>query len=121
MWAQTINTLIGIALMALPTIFGYNGFAADNDHIMGPLVASFAIIAMSGCTRMVAFCNIPLGIWLVLAPWILGYDDALNFYIDIGSGIAITLLAFIRRDTSNQYGGGWSVVWKKEQPAGQTL
>ena len=121
MWAQIINTLLGIALMALPTIFGYNGSAGDNDHIMGPLVASFSIIAMSGCTRTVAYFNIPLGIWLILAPWILGYDDSLNFYIDMGSGIAITLLAFVRRQTSNQYGGGWSVVWKKELDAGQGL
>lgn len=121
MWAQIMNTLLGIALMALPNILGYNGSAADNNHIIGPLVASFAIIAMSGCTRTVAFYNIPFGIWLLLAPWILGYEDSLNFYIDMGSGIAITLLAFVRRDTSNQYGGGWSVVWKKEHGAGQGL
>ncbi|HYF68412.1 MAG TPA: hypothetical protein VD884_09755 [Ohtaekwangia sp.] len=121
MWAQIINTLLGIALMALPNTFEYSGSAADNDHIIGPLVVSFAIIGISGCTRTVAFYNIPLGIWLLLAPLILGYDDPLNFYVDMGCGIAITLLAFVRRHTSNQYGGGWSVVWKKKPLTRQAL
>lgn len=116
MWAQIINIIIGIWLMASPEVLMYSGAAADNDHIIGPVITSFAIIALSGCTRFVARYNTPLGIWLLLAPWILGYTETVTIYNDIVSGILVTALSFFMRKTSNQYGGGWTAIWKSDTP-----
>jgi SPW repeat len=112
MWAQILNTALGLWLMAAPGIFRYNGVAADNDHIIGPVVASFSIIALSGCTRTVALYNIPLGIWLLLAPWFLGYESEVATFNDMTVGFFVTAFAFFKRKTVQQYNGGWSAIWK---------
>ena len=106
-----INTALGLWLMAAPDILRYNGIAADNDHIIGPIVASFSIIALSGCTRAVALYNIPLGIWLLLAPWFLGYETEVATFNDLAVGLFVTAFAFFKRKTVQQYGGGWSALW----------
>ena len=111
MWAQIFNTVLGLWLMASPGILKNNGVAADNDHIIGPVVASFAIISLSGCTRAVAKCNLPLGIWLLLAPWILGYENEISTMNDMGVGLLITVFSFFKRTTNQEYGGGWSAIW----------
>ncbi|MGH7966442.1 MAG: SPW repeat domain-containing protein, partial [Candidatus Binatia bacterium] len=50
MWAQLTNILLGVWLMVAPAVFGYVGTASTNDRIVGPLVASFAMIALSEAT-----------------------------------------------------------------------
>lgn len=114
MWAQIFNMVLGLWLMAAPDIFRYNGVAADNDHIIGPVVASFSIIALSECTRTVAMYNIPLGIWLVLAPWLLRYENDISISNDMAVGFFVTVFAFLKRKTTQPYGGGWSAIWKSE-------
>lgn len=117
MWAQILNTILGLWLMASPDILGYNGIAADIDHIIGPVVASFSIIALSGCTRSVSMYNVPLGIWLLLAPWVLNYENEASTFNDMAVGFLVTGLAFFKRKTSKQYGGGWSALWKQRTPS----
>jgi len=98
--------------MAAPEILKYNGIAADNCHIIGPVVASFAIIALSGCTRTVATYNAPLGLWLMVSPWLMNYENGASMINSFSSGILITFFSFFKRKTIQQYGGGWSAVWK---------
>ena len=117
MWAQILNTALGLWLMIAPDIFKYNGVAADNDHIIGPVVAAFAIIALSGCTRSVALYNIPLGVWLLLAPWFLGYESGVATLNDMVVGFFVTTFAFLKRSTLQTYGGGWSALWKPGESA----
>jgi SPW repeat len=117
MVAQIFNVMLGIWLMTAPHLLGYNGVAADNDHIIGPIVASFAIIALSGCTRAVGKYNIPLGAWLLLAPWLLNYDKEISIVNDTGIGILITVFALFKRKANHQYGGGWLQLFKPSKPA----
>jgi hypothetical protein len=113
MWAQILNMILGLWLMAAPDIIGYSGRAADNDNIIGPVIASFSIIALSGCTRSISMYNLPLGIWLFLAPWFLGYEDRSATFNDMAVGFLITGFSFFKRKTNKQYGGGWSALWKQ--------
>jgi hypothetical protein len=46
MWAQLINALLGMWLMAAPAVLGYIGPARTNDRIIGPLAAGAALIAI---------------------------------------------------------------------------
>lgn len=100
--------------MAAPQVLNYNGMAADNDHIIGPVVASFAIIALSGCTKAVGKYNIPLGAWLLFAPWVLGYDKEVSVVNDMITGFLIIIFAFFKRTTNNQYGGGWRQLFNRD-------
>lgn len=110
MWAQILNTMLGIWLMAVPAVLNYNGISADSDHILGPIVASFAIIALSGSTRSVAYYNVPLGAWLMIAPLLLGYESETAQINDVFVGLLIVVLSFFRRRANQSYGGGWSAL-----------
>jgi len=114
MWGQIFNIGLGIWLMAAPQLLDYHHVAADNDHIIGPVVTSFAIIALSGCTTAVGKYNIPLGAWLLFAPWVLDYDKDISIANDIVTGVLIIIFALFKRTTNNQYGGGWNQLFKRD-------
>ncbi len=73
MWAQSISAALDFWLIAAPAVLGYGGAARTNDRIVGPLIASVALIAVWEVTRPVRWANIPLGLWLILAPWLVGF------------------------------------------------
>lgn len=115
MWAQVINALLGIWLTASPAILGLEDKTISNNaHIIGPVVASFAIIAWWEATRVVRLYNVPLGLWLLLAPWVLGYENPAAIFNDILVGAAIVCFSFIKGNIEGSYGGGWSAIWKKD-------
>src|SRR5690606_38633591 len=46
-WARALNTAAGLWLMAAPAVLGHSDtLGASVDRVVGPLVASFAVIAM---------------------------------------------------------------------------
>ena len=115
MWAQIVNALLGIWLMASPAILGYRGAGRINDLIVGPVAATFAIIAIWEVTRVLGKVNVALGIWLVVAPWVLGYESdipAINHSI---VGITLIMMAMTRVKTDGKFGGGWSSLWRPVQ------
>lgn len=111
MWAQVINFALGIWLMAAPSVLGYAGIATDNDHIVGPVIATFAMIAWWECTRPVRLWNIPLGAWLIVAPWVLGYNDNQILLNSSLVGILVILFSTFRGKVEGTFGGGWSSLW----------
>lgn len=113
MWSQIMMTLLGIWLMIAPAAFGLVKKIADNDRIIGPLIASFSIIAIWECTRNVRFVNIPLAIWLLLAPWIFDYRNVTGTLNDCAVAILIIALCFVKPARKHRFGGGWPAIWKK--------
>lgn len=111
MWAQIINTLIGIWLMASPAMFGYNDSGADSNYIIGPVIATFAMVACWEVTRGLRKCNIPLALWLLAAPWVLGYESLLPMLNDMVCGVIIFSLSMIKGKIKGSYGGGWKALW----------
>jgi hypothetical protein len=113
MRAQIVNSFIGIWLMVAPAIFHYENTAAGyNDRIVGPIIAAFAIIACFQITRIVRKFNIPLAVWLLVAPWILGHEHTAAIITDLASGIVVLGLSFIKGKVEHKYGGGWTSLWK---------
>ena len=114
MWAQAINSLLGIWLMAAPGIINFGNKAADNDHIVGPVITTFAVISLWECTRVTRTYNIPLGAWLLMAPWMLGYESTFAIVNDMMVGGLVILFSFVKGKIEKRYGGGWSAVWKSD-------
>jgi nucleoside-diphosphate-sugar epimerase/uncharacterized membrane protein len=74
-WTLAASAAIGIVLMCTRLIFDTAGAAADNDHIIGSLVITFAIMAMGEVARPLRFVNIGFGVWLLASPWLItGYS-----------------------------------------------
>ena len=115
MWAQVISAILGIWLMASPAILGLSGdkTISNNAHIVGPIIASFAIIAWWEVTQVVRHYNILPAIWLLLAPWVLNYDATPAILNDMVVGATVLGLSFVRTKTEGAYGGGWSAIWKR--------
>lgn len=112
MWAQIINAVLGIWLMIAPAILGAGKTIADNDHIVGPIIISFAVISWWEATRVVRLFNVPLGAWLLLAPWVLGYENTMAIVNDMVVGAFVIAFSLVKGKIEGTYGGGWSAIWK---------
>jgi hypothetical protein len=102
---------LGIWLMAAPAGIGYGRPASTSDHIVGPLVATFACIALWEATRALRWTNLPLGLWLVVAALPLGHPPwgMLN---GIVCGTTIAVLSCLGGRTEQRFGGGWASLWR---------
>ena len=115
MWARIVNVALGIWLMAAPAVLGYAAPAETNDRIVGPLVATFAIIAISGVTRPLRWVNTVAGAWLLVAPWILGYDTTATIVNNMLAGIVVIACSLVKGTVEDQFGGGWSSLWRDSE------
>ncbi|WP_018614487.1 SPW repeat domain-containing protein [Segetibacter koreensis] len=113
MWAQIVNILIGIGIMVAPAMCNFNKIAADNNHIVGPLVLTFAIISLWEINRNVRRFNIVTGAWLVFSPFLLGFGASARI-TDILSGVAVIVFSVFKAKINNRYGGGWSSLFQKQ-------
>jgi hypothetical protein len=112
MIAQLLNTLIGVWLMAAPGVLSYDGPGRTNDHIVGPIIATFACAAVWEATRSARWVNLPLGVWLLAAPWALGYTGA-PMWNGLLCGVAVAILSCVRGRMKHRFDGGWrAVFWR---------
>ena len=116
MWAQIVMTILGIWLMAAPGVLGFGKNISDNAHIVGPLIATFSIIAIWECTRNVRLFNLPLAVWLLAAPLVLGYDNDTALMNDYAVAIAIIFLLLVKPSREHKFGGGWPSIWRSNTP-----
>ena len=111
MWGHVLNTILGVWLMAAPGVLGYEGIARDHDHIVGPVVATFACVAIWEATRPLRWVTFVGGLWMLAAPWLLSFpsDATINAMV---VGIAVALLSLTGRKITHSFGGGWSALWR---------
>jgi hypothetical protein len=112
MWAQVLNAMMGIWLMAAPAVLGYGEPGLINDRIVGPVAATCAIVSCWEATRPVRWVNLPIGLWLVAAPWILGYGEPAAVMNSVLVGVLMAACAAVRGKVEKRYGGGWSAIFR---------
>ena len=113
MWAQAINIFLGLAVMILPGLLGFTEAESNNNFIVGPLVATFALVATTDVGRNARLFNIPAGIWLMIGPLLLGFSTSARL-ADIFLGILIIIFSLFKGTVSQRFGGGWRSLWQKE-------
>lgn len=106
MWWQRLAFVLGLWLMAAPSLLGMPKAHADVLHILGPLAAAIGFIAASEVTRGMRWLNVPVGAALVVAPLVLGFSAA-ALLASVLTGIALVVIAFLGGGTSTSFGGGW--------------
>jgi predicted cobalt transporter CbtA len=114
-WAQLIATALGIWLMAAPDVLGHGEPARTNDQIVGPLVATFAFIAVWEVTRGLRWLNAVLGAWLVVAPALLGYPEPRSIINSVVVGVVVIGLSLVRGAMTERFGGGWRSLWRSAE------
>lgn len=111
MIVQVVLTLAGLWLMAAPAVLGYGEPASTSDRIAGPVMAAVAFISIATITRGLRWANLPVGLWLLGAPWLL--DLPVDATV---SSTAVGLLAVAMAGTGapdqERYAGGWRSLWE---------
>lgn len=108
-WYLVIATGLGVWLMAAPAVLGSTSAAADSNHLVGALVVTFSVITMGEPTRIVRFINIPLGLWIILAPWLLVGASTLTMINGLVVGVALVLVSIPRGAIRERY-GSWDAI-----------
>lgn len=111
MWAQLTNILIGLWIMISPVMFYADKTAANNQHITGPLIITFAVIALWEINRNVRLVNILMGIWLIVSPLFIHFDNAM-IWSNIIAGVLIIIFSLVKRKRKTKYGGGWKSLFQ---------
>lgn len=117
MWSQLVGAALGCWLMVSPTLLGYGDPARMHDRIVGPIIASMALIVVWEVARPMRWANALLALWLLIAPWLLGYGG--------GARVNSLLVGMLLLGCSlsggtyrpQRFGGGWRALWRDETPS----
>jgi nucleoside-diphosphate-sugar epimerase/uncharacterized membrane protein len=105
-WTLLLSIAIGVWLTFTRLSFDSSGAMANSDHLIGALVVTFSIMAFAEVGRALRYINIPLGAWLIAAPWLLdGIASPLATWNGVMSGIAVIALALPRGRIKDSYAG----------------
>src|SRR5574337_499355 len=107
MWTAITNIFLGLWLMFSPSVLQMNQSTADNNHIIGPLVIAFSIISLWDINRKIIRVNIVLGLWLLVALFVLNFSTALVLSSNGACACFIIVFSSIKRKPKQRYGGGW--------------
>ena len=91
-----INVVLAALLFVSPWVFSYTGesLAAWSAWIGGGVVAILAIAALVRFAEWEEWINVALGVWLVIAPWVLGFSAvAAAMWSHVILGVVIAALA----------------------------
>lgn len=95
--ASSLNILSGVWLVIAPFVLGYQSQTALwNDVILGVIVGSIGIIrtfSPSRSTTWLSWSNFVLGLWLIIAPFILGYARTTPRTNDVILGVIVAGLS----------------------------
>lgn len=120
MWARYVNAALGIWLMAAPAVLGFEGSAAaTNYRIVGPIITSFAVIAITDATRPARRVNLVAGLSLLVTPWVVGFASTTATLNAVAVGAVVALLSLVRGPITDEFAGGWSTLWPPTEARGE--
>jgi uncharacterized membrane protein len=104
-WNLVVCAVLGLWLMVAPVALGNTGASANNNHLVGALVVTFAVIGFSEAGRGGRLVNLILGTWLLVAPFILNGENTASTVNDLAIGAAVIALSFRRGRILERFGG----------------
>ena len=105
-WNLLVSIAIGIWLMLTRLTVGAEGAIANADHLIGSLVITVGVVAMTEVARPVRFLNVVLGAALMAVPFVLDAPAA-SMWSSLACGAALIALSFPRGRISQRY-GAWN-------------
>lgn len=98
-----ISAVLGIWLMFTRLTLNADGAIANSDHLTGSLLFTFSIAAFSEVVRPMRAINMLFGIWLAIAPWLLGGANWEVIAADTLVGGLLIVLAIPRGPVRRHY------------------
>jgi len=103
-WNLLLTVGLGLWLMLTPSVLGSARAAAHSEHLVGALIVSTAVIALSDVGRPVRFINILFGAWVLVAPLLLGGATTASRWGDGIVAVLVILLSLPRGPIGERYG-----------------
>lgn len=95
-WQDWADLLLGLAVLLSPWLLGFADVAAPmwNAVFTGAAIMALSAFAIAHLEPWEEWLNIALGLWLIVANWLLDYGAAhLATASHVGLGLLITFLA----------------------------
>lgn len=106
-WTLVACTALGVALMFTRPLLGTEPPMAHSDHLIGAIIVTVSVMALAEVGRLLRFINVPFGLWLIAAPWILEGESLMASLVSVAIGIAVTLLSLPRGKRGDEHFGNW--------------
>lgn len=106
-WTLVVSALLGLLLMFTRPLLGTEPPMANSDHLVGALIFTVAVTALAEVGRLLRFINLPLGLWLLAAPWILDGASLPASAISVVIGLAVVALSLPRGARGDEHYGNW--------------
>lgn len=97
-WASGINLIAGIWLfISAWAVTSMMGASRSNDLIFGIIVFVLSWIRMANRSRagVASWLNVLCGIWLIIAPFALGYQGGGQTWNSVVVGIIVAVLGIV--------------------------
>ena len=101
------SILLGAFLMLTRIVFGTTGSMANSDHVVGALVITVSIIALSEPVRLLRFVNVAFGLWLIAAPFLLEGAGAPAAIASVVVALLLIACSLPRGERSREHYAGW--------------
>jgi SPW repeat-containing protein len=91
---DVVNLLLGTTLFFSPWLFSLSaGAPRQIASILGLFIAVLSIAALAAFAVWEEWLNLVAGLWLIAAPWLLGFEDSDAGTVDVAIGIVVVVLA----------------------------
>ena len=109
-WQDPVNALLGVWLVLSPWALGFQGntLAMSNAAVIGVALVAAAVGAILVPRAWEEWTEGALGLWLVVSPWILGFDAIRDAMLSTAiTGLAVVVLALWTLLTDQDYRAHW--------------
>ncbi len=106
-WTLIACCVVGAWLMFSRLIFGTQGAVANSDHLVGALIITISVCATAEVARPLRSLNVPFGLWLLGAPWLLAGATTGAALNDAIAGLVAIGLSLPRGRRSKEHYGSW--------------
>jgi SPW repeat len=90
------NLILGAVLFFSPWMFQFDaGRASENATIAGIVIAVLAIAALAAFAVWEEWLNLIVGLWVLVSPWVLGFQGTTAMTVQVVIGAAVAILAAI--------------------------
>jgi hypothetical protein len=91
---DVVNLVLGTILFFSPWLFSLSaGAPRQITSIIGLFIAVLSVAALAAFAVWEEWLNLMAGLWLVIAPWLLGFEDGTAVMVDVVIGIVVVGLA----------------------------
>lgn len=113
-WRELLVAAAGVVLMTVPDRAGVEGTGADALHLLGTLIATFALLATAGVLRPLRWVNVLLGVAAMATAFVFDLGGANAAVVTIAAGgAAAAAAATDQRD--KRFGGRWIALLRREK------